>query len=144
RFIIANEFYQQMIAVSGHTPDCYVRPGEYLHHMYIDGVKYTVAPAMMDCLAQAEAKGDVEAIAHLRLHKLHFEALLADAERAGNLTTDVTLLGDAPPTDEEAIPITGNAYVPRAPVKWEDLGLELPFLFDLALRTIYTPRHITA
>jgi predicted ATPase with chaperone activity len=143
RFIIANEFYQQMIATPGHTPDCYVRPGEYLHHMYLDGVKYVIAPAVVDCLAQAEASGDEEAIAHLRLHKLHFEALLADAERAGNLTDEVTLLGDAPPTEEEAIPATGNAYVPRVPTRWEDLGLELPFLFELALRTIYTRGHIT-
>jgi predicted ATPase with chaperone activity len=143
RFIIANEFYQQMIAIPDHTPDCYVRPGEYLHHMYIDGVKYAVAPAVLDCLAQAEAKGDEEAVAHLRLHKLHFEALLADAERAGNLTDDVTLLGDAPPTDEEGMPVTGNAYVPRIPSRWEDLGLELPFIFDLTLRTIYTRGHIT-
>jgi hypothetical protein len=101
RFIIANEFYQQMIATPGHTPDCYVRPGEYLHHMYIDGVKYAVAPAVLDCLAEAEEKDDQEAIAHLKLHKLHYEALLADAERTGTLTDDVTLLGDAPPTDEE-------------------------------------------
>lgn len=143
RFIIAKEFYQQMAAISDHTPDCYVRPGEYLHHMYIDGVKYAVAPAVLDCLVQAEAKGDQEAIAHLRLHKLHYEALLADAERAGNLTDDVTLLGDAPPTDEEGMPITGNAYVPRVPSRWEDLGLELPFIFDLALRLIYTRGHIT-
>ena len=143
RFIIANEFYQQMIQVPDHTPDCYVRPGEYLHHMYIDGVKYAVAPAVMDCLAQAETKGDQEAVAHLRLHKLHFEALLADAERAGNLTDDVTLLGDAPPTDEEGMPATGNAYVPRVPTRWEDLGLELPFVFDLTMRTIYTRGHIT-
>jgi predicted ATPase with chaperone activity len=143
RFIIANEFYQQMISVPDHTPDCFVRPGEYLHHMYIDGVKYAVAPAVMDCLAQAEAKGDQEAIAHLRLHKLHFEALLADAERAGNLTDDVTLLGDAPPTDEEGMPVTGNAYTPRVPSRWEDLGLELPFIFDLAVRTIYNRGHIT-
>ena len=143
RFIIANEFYQQMIATPDHTPDCYVRPGEYLHHMYIDGVKYTVAPAMLDCLAQAEAKSDQEAIAHLKLHKLHFEALLADAERAGNLTEDVTLLGDAPPTDEEGMPTSGNAYLPRMPARWEDLGLDLPFIFDLALRTIYTRGHIT-
>ncbi len=48
RFIIANEFYQQMLATEYHTPDCYVRPGEYLHHMYIDGVKYAVAPAVLD------------------------------------------------------------------------------------------------
>ncbi len=143
RFIIANEFYQQMLQTPGHTPDCYVRPGEYLHHMYIDGVKYAVAPAVLDCLAQAELKNDLEAIAHLRLHKLHFEALLADAQRAGTLTDDVTLLGDAPPTDEEALPATGNVYVPRVPARWEDLGLELPFLFDLTLRTVYTRGQIS-
>ena len=43
-----------MLKVPDHTPDCYVRPGEYLHHLYIDGVKYVVAPAVLDCLAQAE------------------------------------------------------------------------------------------
>lgn len=143
RFIIANEFYQQMIAIPDHTPDCYVRPGEYLHHMYIDGVKYAVAPAVLDCLSEAEEKGDQEAIAHLKLHKLHYEALLADAERTGTLTEDVTLLGDAPPTDEEALPATGNAYTPRVPTKWEDLGLDLPYLFEMALRTIYTRGHVT-
>ncbi|MFM8275044.1 MAG: ATP-binding protein [Gemmata sp.] len=143
RFIIANEFYQQMIAMPEHTPDCYVRPGEYLHHMYIDGVKYAVAPAVLDCLAEAEERGDQEAVAHLRLHKLHYEALLADAERAGTLTEDVTLLGDAPPTDEEGMPLTDNSYVPRVPLQWEDLGLELPFLFDLALRLIYTRGQLT-
>jgi hypothetical protein len=143
RFIIAQEFYQQMLQTPGHTPDCYVRPGEYLHHMYIDGVKYVIAPAVLDCLAEAEAKDDAEAVAHLRLHKLHYESLLADAERAGTLTDEVTLLGDAPPTDEEALPATGNAYTPRIPTRWEDLGLELPFLFDLTLRTIYTRGQIT-
>jgi hypothetical protein len=143
RFIIAPEFYQQMLHTPDHTPDCYVRPGEYLHHLYLDGVKYAIAPAVIDCLAQAEAKGDQEAIAHLRLHKLHFDALLADAERAGTLTDEVTLLGDGPPTDEEAMPATGNSYVPRVPNKWEDLGLELPYLFDLALRIIYNRGQVT-
>jgi predicted ATPase with chaperone activity len=143
RFIIANEFYQQMLQMPAHTPDCYVRPGEYLHHMYLDGVKYVIAPAVLDCLAEAEAKGDQEAVAHLRLHKLHFESLLADAERTGTLTDEVTLLGDAPPSDEEAIPVTGNAYAPRVPTRWEDMGLDLPFVFDLILRTIYTRGQIT-
>ncbi|HUR53841.1 MAG TPA: ATP-binding protein [Gemmataceae bacterium] len=137
RFIIANEFYQQMVQIPYHTPDCYVRAGEYLHHMYIEGVKYTIAPAVIDCLAQAEAKNDIEAIAHLRLHKLHYDALLADAQRFGDLE-GVTLLGDPPPTDEEGMPVSGSQYVPRAPAKWEDLGLELPFLFDLIMRMIYT------
>ena len=136
RFIIAHEFYQQMLQVPYHTPDCYVRPGEYLHHMYIDGVKYAIAPAVLDCLSQAEVKEDQEAIEHLRLHKLHYEGLLADAQRLGDLD-GVTLIGDPPPTDEESVPDTGNHYVPRIPGRWEDLGLDLPFLFDITLRTIY-------
>lgn len=143
RFIIANEFYQQMVQMPYHTPDCYVRPGEYLHHMYLDGVKYAIAPAVLDCLAEAETKGDAEAIAHLSLHKVHFESLLADAERTGTLTDEVTLLGDAPPSDEESLPVPGNSYTPRMPTKWEDLGLELPFIFELALRIIYSRGQIT-
>src|SRR6476620_1027347 len=123
RFIIANEFYQQMQSTPGHTADFYVRPGEYLHHMYLDGVKYVIAPAVINCLAEAEEKNDAEAIAHLQLNKLHFESLLADAERTGTLTEDVTLLGDPPPTDDEALPATHNSYTPRLPTRWEDLGL---------------------
>src|SRR5437868_538276 len=116
RFIIANEFYEQMQATNGHTPDCYVRPGEYLHHMYIDGVKYAIAPAVIDCLALAEEKKDAEAVEHLQLHKLHFEMLMADAQRFGSLD-GVTLLGDPPPTDEESAPMVGNQYLPRTPTK---------------------------
>jgi hypothetical protein len=142
RFIIANEFYQQMLQVPFHTPDCYVRAGEYLHHMYIDGVKYTIAPAVLDCLAEAEQRNDQEAIEHLRLHKLHYDQLLADAQRIGDLE-GVTLIGDPPPTDEEAVPVTGSHYAPRVPTRWEDLGLDLPFLFDLTLRTIYTRGQTT-
>jgi predicted ATPase with chaperone activity len=142
RFIIANEFYQQMLQLPGHTPDCYVRPGEYLHHMYIDGVKYTIAPAVLDCLAQAESANDQVAVEHLRLHRLHYEGLLADAQRYGSLD-GVTLLGDPPPAEGEAMPQTGSSYVPRIPTKWEDLGLELPAIFDLVLRTIYTRGQIT-
>lgn len=142
RFIIAPEFYQQMLQVPYHTPDCYVRPGEYLHHMYIDGVKYTIAPAVADCLAQAEKREDPEAISHLQLHQLHYNGLLADAERQGDLE-GVTLIGDPPPTDDEAAPTEKNHFVPRVPVRWEDLGLELPFLFDLTLRTIFTRGQMT-
>ena len=142
RFIIAQEFYEQMLQVPDHTPDCYVRPGEYLHHMYIDGVKYTIAPAVVDCLNQAQEKKDQEAVEHLRLHLAHYEALLADAQRQGDLE-GVTLIGDPPPTDEEAVPVVGNHYTPRIPTRWEDLGLELPFIFDLALRTVYTRGQIT-
>ncbi|HEY2787542.1 MAG TPA: ATP-binding protein [Fimbriiglobus sp.] len=137
RFIIANEFYEQMQQYPHHTPDCYVRPGEYLHHLYIDGVKYAVAPAVLDCLAEATAKEDHEAIAHLQLHKLHYDVLLADAEKYGSLE-GVTLLGDPPPTDEESAPDATNHYVPRIPSQWQELGLPQPFLIEMVLRTIYS------
>ncbi len=142
RVIIAPEFYEQMLQIRHHSPDCYVRPGEYLHHLYIEGVKYVVAPAVLDCLEKAEAAGDQEAVDHLYLHKLHYEALLADAQRYGSLE-GVTLLGDPPPTDEEAAPQTGNSFTPRVPTNWEELGLGLPFLFDLVLRTIFNRGQIT-
>jgi hypothetical protein len=142
RFIIAPEFYQQMLQLPYHTPDCYVRPGEYLHHMYIDGVKYTIAPAVLDCLAQAEKREDREALNHLRLHQMHYNALLADAQRQGDLD-GVTLIGDPPPTDEESTPVEKNHYSPRVPVRWEDLGLDLPSIFNLTLRTIFTRGQMT-
>src|SRR5262249_45351447 len=136
RVIIAPEFYQQMLQITHHSPDCYVRPGEFLHHMYIDGVKYVVAPAVLECLTRAEAAGDQEAVDHLRLHKLHYDALLADAKRYGTLE-GVTLLGDPPPSDEEGAPTVANPYSPRVPAAWEDLGLSQSLLFEMVLRTIF-------
>jgi hypothetical protein len=143
RVIIAPEFHQQMLAEPYHPADCYVRPGEYLHHMYIDGVKYAVAPAVLDCLAKAEAAGDTEAVEHLRLHKSQYETLLADAQRYGSLD-GVTLLGDPPPTDEESAPSSTNQYTPRPPTTADDLGVGLPFLSDLTLRTIFTRGQMAA
>src|SRR5437764_8656104 len=136
RFIIANEFYQQMLQQPQHLPDCYVRPGEYLHHMYIEGVKYVVVPALEECLRLAEERNDGEALRHLRLHKGHFDKLFQEASAAGDLE-GVTLLGDPPPDIEEAVPKIANSYMPRPPSKVEDLGLPQPFIFDLILRTIY-------
>src|SRR5262245_66652553 len=92
RFIIAPEFHEQMKVQEYHLPDCYVRPGEYLHHMYIDGVKYIVVTALEECLRQAEERSDLEALRHLRLHKGHFDKLYAEASAAGDLE-GVTLLG---------------------------------------------------
>lgn len=142
RFIIAPEFHEQMLQQEYSSPDCYVRPGEYLHHLYIDGVKYVIVPAMLECLAQAESKKDIEAIRHLKLHQQHYDALHADALKRGGLE-GVTLLGDPPPEDEEAVPRISNPYIPRVPTKWEDLGLSLPFLFESVLRTIYHRGQLT-
>lgn len=131
-----------MLQQEYHSPDCYVRPGEYLHHFYIDGVKYVVVPAMLEALQHARDKDDVEAVRHLELHHSHYEMLHADAVRRGGLY-GVTLLGDPPPEEEEAVPRIANPYVPRMPNKWEDLGLSLPFLFETVLRTIYNRGQLT-
>src|SRR5436190_18879887 len=143
RFIIAPEFYDQMKEQDYHLPDCYVRPGEYLHHMYIEGVKYVVVPALEEALRLAEERNDGEALRHLGLHKSQFDKLHEEAKKAGDLE-GVTLLGDPPPDIEEAIPKISNPYIPRPASKWEDLGLPQQFLYDMILRTIYTRGQLTA
>ncbi len=143
RVIIAPEFYQQMLDTPYHTPDCYVRPGEYLHHMYIEGVKYIIAPAVLDCLDHATGVQDEEAVQHLTLHRRQYESLLAEAERMGSLD-GVTLLGDPPPTDEEAAAETSNQYTPRAPQSFDEVGLSQSFLFDMVLRTLSARGQLTA
>src|SRR5580765_6190512 len=114
RFILSPEYHQQMLAVQDHTPDCFVRPGEYLHHLYVDGVKYVIVPALMECLAEAERARDADALRHLRLHKDQLDALTAEAEQTGGLD-GVVLLGDAPPEDDGAGPPRATGYVPQPP-----------------------------
>jgi len=142
RVIIAPEFYDQLRQSTYHPVDCCVRPGVYPHHIYIDGVKYVVAHAVIDGLEDAIARGDQEAIDHLMLHKLHYEMLLADASRYGSLE-GVTLLGDPPPNEDDAPP-PGNQFMPRAPGTWEETGLDLPFLFESILRTIFARGQMAA
>lgn len=144
RFIIAPEYYEQMLQEPHHTPDCYVRPGEYLHHLYIEGVKYVIAQAMLDCLNDAQTRGDVEAIAHLALHKVQYDALMTEAQRYGNGDLEgVTLLGDPPPEEEEANPNYQSAYAPHTPKTPEETGLGEGFIFDMILRVIYNRGRLT-
>src|SRR5262245_27265563 len=142
RFIIAPEFYDQMKEQEYHLPDCFVRPGEYLHHMYIDGVKYIVVPALEECLREAESRRDADALRHLQLHKGHFDKLYQEPTQAADLA-GVRLLGEPLPDIEEAVPKISNAYLPRPPAKVEALGLPQPLLYDLILRTIYTRGQLT-
>ncbi len=69
RFILSPEYHQQMLRIADHAADCYVRPGQYLHHLYVDGVKYVIVPALLQCLAEAERRQDQDALMHLNLHK---------------------------------------------------------------------------
>jgi hypothetical protein len=142
RFILAPEYHQQMLAQPHHTPDCYVRPGEYLHHLYVEGVKYVIAPALLECLAEAQQRGDAEAIRHLSMHKYHFDALVEDARRRGTLDGAV-LLGDPPPDDDEGDPVKVSGYAPQQPRTPEETGLSMPFLYECVLRCIYNRGRVT-
>src|SRR5713226_1434801 len=136
RFILSPEYHQQMLRIQDHSPDCYVRPGEYLHHLYVEGVKYVIVPALVECLAQAEQKKDEDAIRHLTLHKAQFDVLLGEAMKLGDLE-GVVLLGDAPPEDEGAGAPRSTGYIPAQPRTVNDTGLSVTFLFDLVLRALY-------
>lgn len=134
RFLMDQQAYEAMRNRKDHTPDCYVRPGEYLHHMYVEGVKYDVARAVVDCLKEAQAKNDAEAIQHLQLHKVQLDALLAQAQQRGGVA-GVKLLGDAPPPEEPEG--QKNTFMPPAPNAIEETGLTRAYTYDLIMRTVY-------
>src|SRR5438128_2153143 len=142
RFLLAPEYYQEMLDRTDHTPDCYVRPGEYLHHFYKDGIKYVVAQAMSKCLQEAHVKNDLEAIRHLELHQAHYDQLANAAMRNGHPFDQLEMLGDPPPTAEEERPRRGG-YQPQQPKVVSETGLSASFLFDMVLRAIYNRGRIT-
>ncbi len=144
RFLLDQQSYEQMLARKDHTPDCYVRPGEYLHHVYVDGVKYVVARALAECIKEATAKKDAEAYRHLQLHKDHFDLLMAKAQQRGGVG-NARLLGDPPPPagDESAQPQTGDRFVPRAPTTLAETGLNRSFMTDMILRAVYNRGRAT-
>jgi hypothetical protein len=55
----------------------------------------------------------------------------------------VVLLGDPPPDDDGLEGATTNTYVPQMPRSLKDTGLNISFLFDLILRTIYNAGRIS-
>ncbi|MFL5329523.1 MAG: ATP-binding protein [Gemmataceae bacterium] len=145
RFLLANPYYEEMKSRSDHTPDCYVRPGEYLHHIYLDGVKYVVAQAMLDCLDVAKSKEDADAIRHLELHKTQFvSANGMDLLRQAATDCELELLGDPPPKMEDDEPATRNSgYAPQSPRLVSETGLSVSFLFEMILRAVYNRGRLT-
>src|SRR4051812_1832421 len=115
RFLVAPQYYQELLARPDTTPDCYVRPGQYPHHLYIDGVKYTVAQAVAQGPRAAQAKHAGEGIRPLHLHQAQF-ALLADQARRDGLDLGaLEMLGAAPPTNDDAGPVRVGGYTPQPP-----------------------------
>jgi hypothetical protein len=136
RFLLDQKSYDDLLARSDHTADCYVRPGEYPHHMYVDGVKYVVARAVYDGLKHAREKADHEAIRHLQMHKQHLDVLVADAQRNGTISS-ARMLGSPVPA-EEADRTPGNSFTPPMPLTIDETGLNRSFIQDLILRFIYS------
>jgi hypothetical protein len=133
--------YDEMAARSDHTVDCYVRPGQYLHHMYRNGIKYVIARALYACLAEAKQQEDAEALAHLNLHEAELRALVTIAKQSGTL--DITRpLGDPEPIDQPSKP-KHEVFVPEVPSSWEDTGLNRSFVLEMVLRTIYAKSRAT-
>ncbi|HEY1380335.1 MAG TPA: ATP-binding protein [Gemmataceae bacterium] len=127
RFLLTPEHYQEMRSRTDHTPDCYVRPGQYLHHLYLDGIKYVVAPALAECLQDAQDRNDNEALHHLLLHQTQYDQLATQVLRDGGNLDDLKMLGDPPPPPRDST----------------ETGLSDAFLFEMVLRTIYNRGRLT-
>jgi hypothetical protein len=143
RFLVDQKSYEEMQSKRSHPRDCYVRNQEYLHHLYIDGVKYVVARAVYDCLKRAQEAGDEDALLHLQFHKDALEKAVADARVKGVDLRTTRAIGDAAPTDEQARPQLSNSFVPPEPLTPEETGLNRTFLYEHMLRVIYNKGRAT-
>src|SRR5262249_22253471 len=99
RILIDQTSYDEMLSKTSPPRDCYVRGTEYLHHVYLDGVKYLVARAVYDCIKRAQEADDGEALLHLMFHKEELERMVADARAKGVDLRTARAIGDPPPTD---------------------------------------------
>ncbi|MBK9940725.1 MAG: ATP-binding protein [Kouleothrix sp.] len=143
RILIDQRSYDEMLAKPSHPRDCYVHGHEYLHHLYIDGVKYLVARAVYDCIKRAQEADDQEALLHLLYHKDDLEKSVAEARARGiNLATTRTL-GDPPPDEHVAMPKLSNSFTPAAPKTIEQTGMNRTFLYEHLIRAIYNKGRIT-
>lgn len=143
RVLLDQKSYEEMLSRSQHPRDCYVRDKEYLHHLYIDGVKYTVARAVYACMKEAQAKSDTDALLHLNMHVQDLERLIQEARARGANMSSVQMLGDPPPTEEEARPQLLNSFFPQSPSTIDETGLNRTFLTEHFLRILYNKGRAT-
>ncbi len=143
RYLLDQKSYDEMLRCPSPPRDCYVRDQAYLHHLYIDGVKYTVARAVYACLKEAQASGDSAAALHLQMHVQDLERLIADARARGEAVNNLRMIGDPPPTEDEARPQLNNSFLPESPQTLADSGLNRTFLSEHCLRIIYNRGRLT-
>jgi hypothetical protein len=106
-------------------------------------VKYVVAKALYECINQAKAANDSDALLHLHFHKEDLERTIADARQKELDLRTTRVLGDAPPTDAEAMPILENSYIPPMPTTIEETGLNRTLLTEQFLRVMYNKGRAT-
>lgn len=143
RVLVDQKSYEEMLNKQSHPRDCYVRGAEYLHHLYVDGVKYLVARAVYDCIKRAQETADQDALLHLLFHKDELERLIADARTKGVDLRTARSIGDPAPTDEESKPQLSNSFTPKQPQTVEETGLNRTFLYEHTLRIIYNKGRVT-
>src|SRR5437588_9444313 len=132
RFLLSPEHYSEMRSRADHTADCYVRPGQYLHHMYLDGVKYVVDPALAECLTEAQERDDRDAVRHLQLHQSQYDQLATTVLHVCGNLDDLKTLGDPPPPmDDGPSSRRHTSYVPIPPKEVSETGLSKTFLFEM-------------
>ena len=145
RFLLSHEHYEEMRSRADHSLDCYVRPGQYLHHLYLDGVKYVVAPALAECLSEAQgpqrrrcrpppsaASDPVRPTGHPSL------ARRPQPRRAQNARRP------APADSRKRPPRAGiRRTSPIPPQEVAETGLSSAFLYEMVLRSIYNRGRIT-
>jgi energy-coupling factor transporter ATP-binding protein EcfA2 len=143
RFLLDQRSYEEMLARKTHSRDCYARDQEYLHHLYIDGVKYTVARAVYACYKEAQSREDADALLHLQMHIHDLEQIIAEARARGQNIAALRAIGDPPPSDDEARPQLSNSFLPREPQTMEETGLNRTFLTEHFLRILYLKGRMT-
>jgi hypothetical protein len=143
RFVLDQRSYEEMLERRIHPRDCYVRGQEYCHHLYIDGVKYTVARAVYAGIKEAQAKNDTDALLHLNMHVQDLERLIQEARMRGENVANLRTLGDPPPSEEEARPQLNNSFNPPLPQTIDETGLNRTFLTEHLLRILYNKGRAT-
>jgi len=143
RLLIDQRSYDEMLSKTSHPRDCYVRKTEYLHHLYVDGVKYLVARAVYDCIKRAQEADDQDALLHLLFHKDELEKAVAEARAKGVNLATTRALGDPPPTDDVAMPKLSNKFTPTEPQTIEETKLNRTFLCEHMTRIIYNRGRVT-
>lgn len=143
RFLLDQRSHETMLARSAHPRDCYVRGQEYLHHLYIDGVKYTVARAVYACHKEAQSREDNDALLHLGMHMAELEALIGEARAQGENIAALRVIGDPPPSEQDSRPQLANSFVPKEPATLEETGLNRTFLTEQFLRVLYNKGRAT-